>query len=93
MTSGEFASNEFWRAIRGEAEIAKARDPIFGAALSAAILDHADLGSAVAFQIGERLGARAAESRQFAQIARDAFREAPALVEAASVDPRERRRA
>jgi serine O-acetyltransferase len=86
MTSGEFASNEFWRAIRGEAEIAKARDPIFGAALSAAILDHADLGSAVAFQIGERLGTRAAECRQFAQIARDAFREAPALVEAARRD-------
>jgi serine O-acetyltransferase len=86
MTSGEFAANEFWRAIRGEAEIAMARDPIFGAALSAAILDHADLGSAVAFQIGERLGTRAAECRQFAQIAREAFREAPALVEAASRD-------
>ena len=29
-------------------------DPIFGGLLSAAILDHADLGCVVAYQIGER---------------------------------------
>ena len=53
-SSGLVTGSELWPAIRAEAETAMARDPIFGASLSAAILDHADLGSAVAFQIGER---------------------------------------
>ena len=87
MTPGGFASsNELWRAIRREAEMAMARDPIFGASLAAAILDNPDLGGAVAFQIGERLGHDAAECRQFAQIAREVFLAAPDLVEAASLD-------
>lgn len=66
--------------------MAMARDPLFGACLSAAILDHADLGDALAFQIGERLGKRAAQCRQFARIARTIFLAAPDLVEAASRD-------
>jgi serine O-acetyltransferase len=89
MTPHGFVSgNKFWRSIRREAESAIARDPVFGASLSAAILDHGDLGGAVAFQIGERLARRAADSRQFAQIAREAFLAAPGLVEAASRDLR-----
>jgi serine O-acetyltransferase len=80
------SSGELWRSIRREAEAAMARDPVFGASLSAAILDHDDLGGAVAFQIGERLGRRAAERRQFTQIAREAFLAAPDLIEAASRD-------
>jgi serine O-acetyltransferase len=83
---GSGSSDELWRSIRREAEMAMARDPIFGASLSAAILGHADLGEAVAFQIGERLGRHAAECRQFAQIAREAFLAVPDLAEAASRD-------
>jgi len=87
MTPGGFgSSDELWRSIRREAETVMARDPVFGASLQAAILDHDGLGGAVAFQIGERLGQRFAECRQFAQIARDAFLAAPYLVEAASRD-------
>jgi serine O-acetyltransferase len=63
-----------------------ANDPIFGRSLPAAILDHADLRSAVAHQIGERLGKSTAERGQFAKIAREAFLAAPDLVEAASCD-------
>jgi serine O-acetyltransferase len=89
MTRSEIASSsDLWRSIRREAQIAAARDPIFGGSLSAAILDHADLGSAVAYQIGERLGKTAAEREQFAQVAREAFLAAPDLVEAASRDLR-----
>ena len=55
---------------------------------AAAIFDHADLRSAVAHQIGERLGKSTAERAQFAKIARDAFLAAPDLVEAASRDLR-----
>ena len=49
-------SDQLWQSVRREAEDAIASDPLFGASLSAAILDHPDLGSAVAHQIGERLG-------------------------------------
>jgi serine O-acetyltransferase len=80
------SSDELWRSIRREAEMSLARDPVFGGSLSAAVLDHGDLGSAVAFQIGERLGTRAAERQQFARIAREAFLAAPDLIEAASFD-------
>jgi len=87
MTSGGFeSSDELWRSIRREAEAAMARDPVFGASLSAAVFDHDDLGGAVAFQIGARLGKRAAECRQFTQIAREAFLAAPGLIDAASRD-------
>jgi serine O-acetyltransferase len=86
--NGTASSNEFWRSIRHEAQRAVAIDPIFGSSLSAAILGHTDLGSAVAHQIGERFGKNTAERGQFARIAREAFLAAPDLVEAASLDLR-----
>jgi serine O-acetyltransferase len=80
------SADRLWRSICGEAESALARDPVFGARLAHAILDHADLGSAVAHQIGERLGKSADERAQFARLASEAHRTAPDLVEAASLD-------
>ncbi|WP_291866850.1 serine acetyltransferase [Bradyrhizobium sp.] len=78
--------DQLWLSIRREAETVLARDPLFGASVSAAILDHSDLGSAVARQIGERLGKRAADREQFARVAGEAFRDSPDLVDAASRD-------
>jgi serine O-acetyltransferase len=75
-----------WLSIRREAESVLARDPLFGASLSVAILDHPGLGNAIAHQIGERLGKRAADREQFARVAREAFRAAPDLIDAASLD-------
>ena len=80
------AADQFWLTIRREAEAALAGDPIFGRSLTAAILDHSGLGSAVAHQIGERLGRRADDREQFARLAREAFADAPDLVDAASRD-------
>ena len=79
-------AEQLWQSIRDEADSALARDPLFGGRLKRAILDHADLGSAVAHQIGERLGKSAAERVQFSRIAGEAHRAAPDLVEAASRD-------
>jgi serine O-acetyltransferase len=79
-------SDQLWHSIRREAEAALARDPLFGTSLSSAILDHADLGSAVAHQVGERLGRSTADQRQFSRIAREAFQASPDLVDAASRD-------
>ena len=55
--------DQLWRSIRREAENAVARDPVFGAALSSAILDHPDFAHALAHQIGERLGKERGGSR------------------------------
>jgi serine O-acetyltransferase len=78
--------DQLWRSVRREAETVLASDPFFGVALSAAILDHSELGGAVAHQIGERLGKRAVDREQFARVAHVAFQASPDLVDAASRD-------
>jgi serine O-acetyltransferase len=80
------SSDRLWRSVRREAESVLASDPLFGGSLSAAILDHSDLGGAVAHQIGGRLGRHAADRRQFARVAREVFQASPDLVDAASRD-------
>jgi serine O-acetyltransferase len=84
--AADLTADQLWLSIRREAEAALARDPVFGASLSSAILDHAGLGGAVAYQIGERLGKSSAERAQFARLASEAQCAAPDLVEAASRD-------
>ena len=86
VPDGISRSGELWLSIRREAETALARDPLFGRSLSAAILDHSDLGSALSHQIGERLGKGAADHQLFARVAREAFADSPDLVDAASRD-------
>jgi serine O-acetyltransferase len=78
--------DQLWRSVRREAESVLAGDPLFGASLSAAILDHSDLSHALAYQIGERLGKTAADCRLFARVAREAHHASPDLVDAASRD-------
>jgi serine O-acetyltransferase len=78
--------DQLWQRVRREAESAISSDPLFGRSLSAAILDHPGLGSAVAHQIGERLGRSADDRELFTRIANEAFHAAPDLVDAASAD-------
>jgi len=86
VPNGTAPIDQLWHAIRREAESILASDPIFGASLPAAILDHPDLGSALARQIGQRLGKGAADRQRIARVAREAFADAPELVDAASRD-------
>ena len=79
-------SGEMWLSIRREAETALAREPIFGRALSASILDHSDLGAAVSHQIGQRLGKSDDDRSLFARVANEAFAASPGLAECASLD-------
>jgi serine O-acetyltransferase len=80
------SSGALWRSIRREAETALANDPRFGRSLSASILDHSDLGAAVAYQIGQRLGKNIDQQHQFSRIANEAFAASPELTDAASRD-------
>jgi len=87
MIANEAASAEsLWRSIRREAGAVAAGDAVFGKALALAISDHPDLGSAIAFQIGQRLGTSDADRAQFTRVANEAFRVSPELVEAAARD-------
>ena len=86
VADGNSRSGALWHSIRREAERVLANDPIFGRSLSASILDHSDLGTAVAYQIGQRLGKNANDRRQFARAAHEAFATSPDLVEAACRD-------
>jgi len=78
--------DQLWRSVRREADRVLAGDPLFGASLSAAILDHSDLGSALAHQIGERLGKTAADRQLLVRVAREAHHAAPDLVDTAGRD-------
>src|SRR5258705_1012399 len=87
MFIDDIASAEaIWLSIRSEAEAVAVSDPVLRGSLSLAILDHPGLGSAVAFQIGQRLGTGSTDRAQFARVANEAFSASPDLVETASRD-------
>lgn len=87
MAADEIASVEsVWRSLRQEAEAVTARDPVFAATVARSILDHAGLGSAIAHQIGQRLGAGEADRARFTRVANEAYAASPDLVEAAARD-------
>ena len=86
VTGGIVSAERIWLSVRREAEAAMAGDPVLGNSLSIAILDHPGLGSALAFQIGHRLGTGNADRTQFISIADEAFQASPDLVDAASRD-------
>ena len=87
MAADEIASVEsVWRSLRQEAEAVTARDPVFAATVARSILDHTGLGSAIAHQIGQRLGTSEADRARFTRVANEAFAASPDLVEAAARD-------
>ena len=86
IQNGIVSADQLWRSIRREAENALAADPAFGVSLSSAIFAHPDLGRALAYQIGERLGKSAADRQRFARVAGEAFAASPDLIDAASRD-------
>src|SRR6185369_4546203 len=77
---------DLWQAIRREAEAASNRDHILGTSLGKSIFDHPGLASALAWQIGQRLGATDEDRVRFTRVATEAFAASPELVEAAGCD-------
>ena len=86
VADGSASVESLWHSIRQEAEAVAARDPVFAVTLARTIFDHPDLGSAITFQIGQRLGTVDADQARFTRIANEAFRSSPDLVEAAGLD-------
>jgi serine O-acetyltransferase len=77
---------ELWQSIRREAEAIAAADPVLATSLAKSVLDHPGLASALALQIGQRLGTNEEDRARFARVANEAFAASPELVEAASFD-------
>jgi serine O-acetyltransferase len=86
LADGVASADKLWRSIRDEAEAVAAGDPVLGRTLAPAILDQPGLGSAIAFQIGQRLGTSDADCAQFTRIANAAFSATPDLIESACRD-------
>ena len=86
VTDNMASADAIWLSIRSEADTVVASDPVLGRSLSLAILDHPGLGSALAFQIGQRLGTGGVDCAQFTRIANEAFRATPDLVEGSAGD-------
>ena len=80
------SAENLWQAIRREAETGASRDHILATTLQGSILDHPGLGSALAMQIGQRLGSRDEERARFTRTASEVFAAAPELVDAAGYD-------
>jgi serine O-acetyltransferase len=79
-------TDQLWRTLRRDAESILLGDPIFGASLTSAILDHPNFASALSRQIGERLGKTPAERQMLARVSGEAFAASPDLVDAATRD-------
>jgi serine O-acetyltransferase len=84
-TDGIIPAQDLWQFICREAEAAIARDPV-AATSAAAVLDHSDLGSALAALIGQRLGTSSAERTRFTCVSLEAFAAEPRLLDAANRD-------
>ena len=80
------SAEKLWQAIRREAETVAGSDHILATSLQKSILDHPGFGSALAMQIGQRLGAKDDERAQFTRVAAEVFAGAPELVDAAARD-------
>jgi serine O-acetyltransferase len=86
VADGIASAENLWRSIRREADAVAVGDPVLGKTVALAISDHPDLASAIAFQIGQRLGTGEADRAQFTRVANEAFRASPDLAEAAARD-------
>lgn len=88
MKAAVSASDDLWQQICAEAKRGAAADPVFGGALTTAVLAHDDLAAALADLIARRLAGADADRARLADVAIRAFRSEPELVEAAALDLR-----
>ena len=77
-----------WAQLRAAAEAAARDEPHLASQMSAVILAHDDLASALSFQIGRKLGDTELGPMSVREVCRDAFEADPSIVSAAEADLR-----
>jgi serine O-acetyltransferase len=77
-----------WSDLRAAAEVATRDEPHLASQMSAVILSHKDLASALSFQIGRKLGDSELGTMSVLEVCRDAFAADPSIVSAAEADLR-----
>jgi serine O-acetyltransferase len=82
------AQHEIWADLRASAEAAARDEPRLASQMSAVILSHGDLASALSFQIGRKLGDSELGPMSVREVCRDAFDADPSIVAAAEADLR-----
>ncbi|MFM8821736.1 MAG: serine O-acetyltransferase [Phenylobacterium sp.] len=82
------AAPPVWAALRNEAEHAARTEPALASLVNAVILSHDNLGDALSCQLAHKLGDQELRSMSLRELALDAYRSAPALVETAEADLR-----
>jgi serine O-acetyltransferase len=75
-----------WHRICAEAEEAVAKEPLMGGLIHAGILHHKSLEGALAYRISMKLGSQEMSEQILREIADEAYRTSPELIEAARAD-------
>ena len=77
-----------WAALRNEAERAAKNEPALASLLNAVVLSHETLGEALSYQLARKLGDQEMGSMSLRELASEAYRNDPRLVEIAEADLR-----
>jgi serine O-acetyltransferase len=75
-----------WASLRNEAERAAKSEPSLASLLNAVILSHASLGAALSYQLARKLGDQELRAMSLREIAEEAYRDEPRLVQIAEAD-------
>ena len=80
MTAFEKKRDDVWLNLRKEAEAAIGREPLLKNSLQAAVLTHKNIGDAIAFTLGRRLGVPELDAAALAGVVREALAHDPAVL-------------
>ncbi len=80
------AADPVWDRISAEAAEAVAREPLMGGLIHSCVLHHNSLGKALSYRISAKLGSNEMSMLVLREVVDEAFRAAPALVDAARAD-------
>ena len=77
-----------WAALRQEAEHVAATEPSLASLVNATILAHADLTSALSYQLARKLGDQELRAMSLREVCEEAYAAQPSLIDASQADLR-----
>ena len=80
------AAPPVWAALRNEAERAARTEPALASLVNAIILSHDNLGDALSYALAHKLGDQELRAMSLRELAMEAYRASPALVDMAEAD-------